>query len=104
VTVSFASGSVHREWKGDFRMADLPLSGKRWIWILLGLVVIIVLGVIVSSVPSDYTEPVNEPGAVGARAEIDDGPYSAGVAPVHPPDTMTEAPPSSSNGAGQAQP
>ncbi len=36
----------------------LPLSGKRWIWILAGLFVLIVFGTITSSVHSSSSAPV----------------------------------------------
>ncbi|GFM30712.1 XK-related protein [Novosphingobium sp. PY1] len=75
-------------------MADLPLSGKRWVWILAGLFIVIVLGVIVSSVRSSYVGSASGPPVAGAQMNGGNM-YGPGVAPAHPPE---------SEGANSARP
>lgn len=57
---------------------ELPLAGKRWVWILLGLLVIIVLGVIVGSRGRAYREPAyqeSEGATEDLRADVHNPPY-----------------------------
>ncbi|KHK90896.1 hypothetical protein [Novosphingobium malaysiense] len=58
----------------------LPLSGKRWIWILAGLLVLIVLGTIVSSVRASSSNSVVASESTGQNEGM-------AVVPAHPADS-----------------
>ncbi|WP_338466886.1 hypothetical protein RXV95_15325 [Novosphingobium sp. ZN18A2] len=40
---------------------ELPLSGKRWVWVLGSLIVVLVVALMVSMIPRGYNEPVGDP-------------------------------------------
>jgi hypothetical protein len=63
----------------------LPLSGKRWIAILLILLALIILGVIFSSVRPGDAGQTTGPEVMAPEQGTDQNLYGPGVAPAHPP-------------------